>query len=429
MRISSSTIRMNNESLNKSIAVLHFPGFDEMKTIVEDFAIMAIRRKDHWYSFIALQLNLISAMVTEIQTLKSIKEMRNENDNKDAIDHYESATRTTLNALIQVANGIAYRFLDYNYSLYTMLQANKSSVHALLEEGFSEGLELAAKYNDRLGPGSQVLITDLNSVTNIGDIIVKTKDTFEVIEVKRGNSRGARISRQKERMKSLVEFINNEFGRVNGKPVNLMKLPSRHHRLNELEKMLLETETKGTAQKEMNDFLCVSCVDAEYLSRAEQLEQLNTLFKSIKEWEGDELTIIISSLDFRQNSGITVPLTVYPIDVRLIVDVLMGSKFFISSLKIDKLEQYILNQGWNVINTVKEGLSLEVIKENDFPLFILFDKDDPNKNVTFPIDFILSIMMELVDVQDYLKMLRDSTLQTNTHHWLPFYENEDEIWI
>ncbi|MBE0342922.1 hypothetical protein E4V51_20155 [Paenibacillus sp. 28ISP30-2] len=287
-----------------------------MKTIVEDFAIMALRRKDHWYSFITLQINLMTAMITEIQTLKSIKEMRDTNEEKEFLDFYESATRTTLNALIQVADGIAYRFIDYNYSLYTMLQANKSSVYALLEEGFSEGLELAAILNDRKGPGSQVLITDLNSVTNIGDIIVKTDDSFEIIEVKKGNSRGARISRQKERMKSLVDFHNTEYGQVSEKPVNMLKLPSRRHELKVLEEMLIETETEGTAIREINEFLCVCCVDAENLSKSQKSNEIIRLLGTLKEWEGEELTITISSWDTSQKTGTTVPFTVYPIEPR-----------------------------------------------------------------------------------------------------------------
>ncbi|ETT67659.1 hypothetical protein [Paenibacillus sp. FSL H8-457] len=428
MRISSKTVRMNKESLTTSIQNLYFPGFDEMKTIVEDFAIMALRRKDHWYSFITLQINLMTAMITEIQTLKSIKEMRDTNEEKEFLDFYESATRTTLNALIQVADGIAYRFIDYNYSLYTMLQANKSSVYALLEEGFSEGLELAAILNDRKGPGSQVLITDLNSVTNIGDIIVKTDDSFEIIEVKKGNSRGARISRQKERMKSLVDFHNNEYGQVNEKPVNMLKLPSRRHELKVLEEMLIETETEGTAIREINEFLCVCCVDAENLSKSQKSNEINILLGTLKEWEGEELTITISSLDYRQNTGTTVPFTVYPIETRLVVDLLMGSKFFISSLKIDKLEQYISSQGWDVINIIKEGVSIEVVKENNYPIFILLDKDDPSKNATFPVDFLLSIMMELIDVQNYLDMAKVSTSYGDTHHWIPFYEDEKNLW-
>lgn len=428
MRISSNTVRMNSESIKQSIGAIYFPGFDEMKIIVEDYAGMALRRKDHWYSFIDLQIQLIHAMVTELQTLKKIKTLAKEHNDNKPLEDYETITRTILNALTRVADGIAYRFLDYNYSLYTMLQANKSSVHALLEDGFSEGLELAALLNDRKGPGTQVLITDLNSVTNIGDVIVKTEDNFEILEVKKGNSRGARISRQKERMKSLVEFFNDEFGQVNGKPVNLLKLPCRSHKLNILEELLIESETNGTAMKVINDFLFIGCVDNELLSRTGNIDQINTLFKSMKEWEGDDLSITLSSLEYRQKSGITVPLTVYPIETRLIVDILMGSKFYVSTLNIDKLEQYIINKGLHVLNTIKEGVSFEKIIENDFPIFVLVDKDNPSKNSTFPIDFILSIMMELIDVDNYLDMMSVSTSNEGTHHWIPFYENEDSIW-
>ncbi|HDR7725423.1 hypothetical protein [Bacillus sp. CH_50] len=428
MRVTSNTIKISNESFKKSFKNTWFPGFSEMKTIVEDYAQMAIRRKDHWYSFMDLQILILQAMVKELQTLELLNVKKKTEEDLEFVQEYELITRTTLNALIQISNGIAFRFLDYNYSLMSLFQCNKTSVHAILEEGFQSTLELAANLTDLKGPSSQVLISDLNTITNIGDIIIKNEDEFEIVEVKKGRGRGARIRRQKERMESLTSFINESFGTVDNKEVEIVSLPPRKHRLIQLEDCLKESESKGVVEKKISDFLTIYGIDFEAIKEIDDHKTIEVLFKSINNRLNDPEYFSISSIEYRQLSGNGVPITVFPIDTKYIVDLLMGSKAYISVLNFEELERYIESKGWNAFNLVKEGVTSDQIEKNFYQIYILFDKENIEKNVSISIDTLTSIMMELMDVEEYLNSFRIMVAKDSNKNWIPFYEDESGIW-
>ncbi|HDR7871481.1 TPA: hypothetical protein QCY24_005259 [Bacillus wiedmannii] len=429
MRVTSNTIKVSNDSFKKVHRTIYFPGFSEMKTIVEDYAHMAIRRKDHWYTFTNLQLNILQAMANELQTLKMLNLEKEKGDNHEFVQDYELITRTNLNALIQISNGIAFRFLDYNYSLMALFQANKTSVHAILEDGFQSTLELAASLTDFKGPGTQVLISDLNDITNIGDIIVKKEDEFEIVEVKKGRGRGARIRRQKERMESLTKFINEQVGTVEEQEVKIIQLPPRKHRLRELELCLKEAEVNGVSKKKVTDFLTIYGIDFETINKFDDPKKIEGLFENVNKDLNNPNYLSISSIEYRQLSRGGVPLTVFPINIKYIVDLLMGSKAYISVLDIEELERFMTSKGWKVFNLLKEGATLEQIEKNFLHIYILFDKENPKKNVGVSIDMLTSIMMELIEVEEYLngfKLMIEK--DSNKNNWIPFYENESEIW-
>ncbi|MEH7291837.1 hypothetical protein V7134_15845 [Priestia megaterium] len=429
MRVTSTTMKISNESLKKNFKNMWFPNFNEMRTIVEDYANMALRRKDQWYSFNQLQMQLLISIQIELQTLDMLKERREKGEDPDLIESYEIMTRTTLNALIQIGNGIAFRFLDYNFTLLTLFQANKTSIHAILQEGFPATMELAAILTDHSGPNSQVLIADLNDLINIGDIIVKTDEDFEIIEVKKGRGRGARLRRQRERMESLTNFVNEQIGTIDEQEVEVMKFPSRSHKLKELEECLKEAESEGVSKRKINEFLTVYGIDFEFMSNQNSIDDVTDLFKVINEEIGKSNVLSLSSLEHRQFSGSSIPITAFPIDTKYIVDLLMGSKAYISVLDIDKLEEFMTSKGWIVFNLVKEGVSSEVLEENNLSIFMLFDKDNPQKNFSFPIDNIVSIMMELVDIESYLNCGRVAMAkEEKNNNFIPYFEGEEKIW-
>ena len=403
--------------------------------MVEDYATMALRRKDHRWSFVELQIHLTMSMIGELKTLQSLKEMKVAGDQEKDLHWMKQVAKTTMNALMQVADGIAYRFLDYNLAMCQILWGNKTSPYAILQKGFGNAIELACVMNDVGDWGTQVLLCDINSITNVGDFLLKTKDVFEIIEVKAGKkSRGSRITRQKDRMEEIVDFLNVEGGLIKGKKAELVRLSCRQHKLHDLEEAFRESEVRGTAFKQLNDYQTISCIDVGALKSGNHRERrfseaIDELAERSKSLWGNDRCIEISSLEHRQRAGITAPLTVYPIDTSIIVDVLMGSKIYISTINLDALIAHIESRGWDVLDLIEDEMSPEQREASDFSVFMLFRKENSNRNVTFPVDILISCATELIDVDCYLDFCERIVQQTpEKRHWIPFYENEEGIW-
>ena len=289
--------------------------------------------------------------------------------------------------------------------------------------------------NDYSEITTQVLLCDLNSITNIGDLLLKTKDAFEIIEVKSGKkARGARITRQKERIDEIVTFFNTEKGFFQNRNLEIVKLPPRKHKLHILNKTFKECRSKGIATKQLSDFHIISCIDTNEIpkdseNKNEFKEIINELNKNVKSIWSKDRVVEISSLYHRQYSGINVPITVFPLDSATIVGILMGSKIYISFINIDALKAYILSKGWDVFDITAHELNPEQYEKSGFSIFHLFKNDNLEKNVTFPIDILLSCAVELIEIDCYLEFFNCIVEQyKEASHWIPFYENEDKIW-
>ncbi|QWH66194.1 hypothetical protein EXW41_10415 [Bacillus wiedmannii] len=80
----------------------------------------------------------------------------------------------------------------------------------------------------------------------------------------------------------------------------------------------------------------------------------------------------------------------------------MGLKAYISVIDNGKLERFMNSKGWKVFNLIKEGATLAQIEKDFLHIYILFDKESSNKNVGVSLEMFTSIMMELVEVEEYL---------------------------
>ncbi|OAZ42735.1 hypothetical protein [Paenibacillus polymyxa] len=56
------------------------------------------------------------------------------------------------------------------------------------------------------------------------------------------------------------------------------------------------------------------------------------------------------------------------------------------------------SRGWEVIETTKI-LGIDELEKLDFPVFVLKSGNDPHQNFRFHIDFMVSCMMELIEMR------------------------------
>ncbi len=222
MRITSRLFKGTADDVVNASKIVWFPPLQENLVIVEDLAEMARRRKKLRYAFFDMEMYLAGTMRSELLSLQRWRGEAKAGNTTEERRLMEQFTRMTLNALEQVANGIAYRFFDYNHALVQSLWRQQSSPFNILSDGFLNSTDVASVLNDLPVYDRQILLSDLNALTNIGDLVVKDATDFEIIEVKASKkASGKKVSRQKAKMRELVDFLTGGRKEIDGMEIQL----------------------------------------------------------------------------------------------------------------------------------------------------------------------------------------------------------------
>lgn len=98
----------------------------------------------------------------------------------------------------------------------------------------------------------------------------------------------------------------------------------------------------------------------------------------------------------------TVPIPNYPFEPETVADLLLGGKAYFSFVSIPKLIKHLEADGWVVTDLVGATAPDELMHGPDHSIFYLARGDDESQNVTFPLDFLLSVALDLVELDTVL---------------------------
>lgn len=425
MRITSRTFKGSVSELQQTLRFGYFPGWRDMIQIARDYQRMAWERREHWWSHADLQVHLAMSLHVELQALRALKDGP-EADTENRFT--QQIVRSTINAYTQIADGMAHRFLGYRYGLCQILLENKTSPYAVTQEGFGHVMEVAALLHDHAGPDTQVLLCDLNTITNVGDIIIRSADGLEIIEVKRGKrARGARLKRQVARMDEFTSFVNSGEGHVNGLPAKLIALPPRRHELAMLEDAFVHASSNGFATIEPYPYQAVVCIDPSSIDAASIEEVFERILQNQRlRWETDDV-LEYSSLDARQAPGMVAPYTTMPLPPELVVDLLMGQRIFISTISIPALADWLIAKGFDVYDLRKVPRNTPGLPDGS--VMLVAPSQVPAKNFIVSIDMLLEMAGNLIGMESFLASGHVLMAASEEKaHWIPDYENESALW-
>jgi hypothetical protein len=425
MKVSSRVVRGPIEELVDRSSGIYLPSYDETRTVIADYQQMAVRRATHRWAFSDLQLHLLMSMQTEQIHIRNLHESIPVGEQRDLYETYVEFAKLPLLAMRRIADGMAFRFLNYDMALVQALNSNAVGVDDFSSAGMLHEVHFAAALTDYHHAGSQVLLCALSDLMNIGDVIIKTAESFEVVEVKKGKStRGARVSRQKERLEALAEFFGNQGGDIDGNPVQILRLPARRHRLADLEGALRKCKGASPVLLEISSFQTVWCCDLYSSPEVEwkvlrEAAERDATARFGKNW------VAIASYKQRNHVGITVPVTAFPFPADMIADLILGGLVYVSFVSPEALAAHIEKRGWHVLDVAEVSAQREVL---GFPVFHVFKADDPSKNYSFPVDFIIDCGVSLIDIDSVLVGLERST-EGDGRNWTFLYEDENSLWL
>ncbi len=423
MKVSSKIVRGPIDDLVDRSTGVFLPSYDEVKTVVADYQRMAVRRARHKWAFSDLQNHLLLSMQSEQVHLQALEKSRPADEHRELFEVYKEFAKLPLLALRRVADGMAFRFLNYDMALVQALKHNSVGLENLSSPGMLHELEYAASLAD-FQPGAQVLLCALSDLLNIGDVIVKTEESFEVVEVKKGKSaRGARVSRQKGRLEALADCFRNGGGDVDGIPMRLARMPCRRHRLAELEAALQKCKGASPVLLEISPFQTVWCFDV----LSDSGEDFGALLKAAEQdatARFGERWMAFKSFEQRNHVGVTPPVTVFPWSSDLIADVLLGGLVYVSFVSLEALAAHIEQRGWGVVDVLEASVERGV---PGFPVFHVFSPENVARNYSVPVDVLIDMGASMIDIDSVLVGSEQIT-ERDGANWTPVYEGECVLW-
>ena len=422
MKISTKFVTGPIDNLFHPELGFYLPSFEEEKELIVSFQELALRRKDKKYSFSCLQTQLFEAMLKEQKFLKTLKENPVNGLPEDRQTMLFEQASLPLYAMREIANGMGFRFMDYNLAMKQAIGGVSNGVDDLSSEGILHELDYFGMLSDVTPPEKQVFMCSLCDLVGTGDILTKDKEEFEVIEVKKGHPRGARITRQKEKLKALEDFFNSRKKTLEGHKLQLINLPYRRNYCSELNEAINTCLQNSISSFSISDYQLVYCIntrDSQNLSE----ERINDIYKEVEKTFGKRY-IDFLSVKYMHKTGLSVPFSVFPISPNNLAEILLEGVMFISFISLDSVEKHITDKGWKFVNTIKETAEKDLFTS---PIYIAVDKNNVEHNFTIPIDYLMDCGLNFIDLDC---MLDNSIYISNNYSGLftAYYEDEYKIW-
>lgn len=330
--------------------------------ILEDFLEISRKRRNNWTALARLQTHMLEELLVQEGAVRHyrtrLKKLEDtislttvvEPDFTGEVDFVKQELflyRMYANAVRAIGDGIAWRTLGYDRAV-TRLMSERETKQWLTSEGLVQELREWSSHFER-GTGLAIL----NALTNclaIGDVtVVRPDGSVEIIEVKSSNAKSGRKVRQKQKMSEVVTLLGRGEGQSENRDVQIEILDvTPETGLDQIEELLQVASQKGVAARKISNCLYAEAFDCRKIedpkSMYEQLQELRDAV--VGEWDrrGD-LVIDFSTLDALAFTPNCAPFAVYPFSARTCVDLLVGSKFYVTYLNHNAVGREFENRG------------------------------------------------------------------------------------
>jgi hypothetical protein len=421
------------------------------RDVVEDYLRISRIRMNNKLSMFKLQLQLISDIVNNYGHIEQYRKVQEEIEEKKAtgknlseqeqIDdrHIRSeiiGLEIINKALREVADGIVWRYFDYNRAILYLL-ADKQPIDPLvIDAGMIKTLHEFGEVF--LEPDDFAIINDITNFLRVGDITrIKKDKTIELIEVKSTKKRGRRITRQKERMAELVEFFNTGMGEYDGKKMIIRESRVKQRNfLKTLHDSILKARKKGYDSVLIGNHLILDIADAEKVNDFDaMLNYFDNKHRSVKDkWSKDKDLVFgnffINKLEYSRNYA---PFSIFPYGDDICTDVMMGRLHIHFQINLSDFMRLFEKNGWNIIDCIffKSEKELEKMRKEQIEniSWLLVEKEGVHIHIP-PVTFG-RIQFELIHPRTMLEDLEEilKTDPDKSHElFLTNYLDEKSVW-
>jgi hypothetical protein len=338
--------------------------------ILEDFLEISRKRRNNWTALARLQTHMLEELLVQEGAVKHyrarLKKLQGamnvgtvvESDPPSEAGFAKQELffyRMYANAVRAIGDGIAWRTLGYDRAV-TRLLSERETKQWVTSEGLVQELREWSSHFER-GTGLAIL----NALTNclaIGDVtVVRPDDSVEIIEVKSSNTKSGRTVRQKRKMSEVVTLLGKGEGQSENRDLQIEILDvTPETGLDQIEELLHIASQKGVAAKKISNCLYAEAFDCRTVDPKLMYEQLQQSRDAVVgEWDrrGD-FVVDFNTLDALAFTPNCAPFSIFPFGARVCVDLLVGSKFYVTYLNHNAVAREFENRGWIVEQTTEQ---------------------------------------------------------------------------
>ena len=270
----------------------------------------------------------------------------------DAVEHAMEVEEALLSLLRVIGDGIAWRAMGYDRAAFGILGTGARVGRLAADEGLDPEIEQIDHYS---GEGVFAIHNDLTGCLLHGDVTAIYPEWIEVVEVKRG--RVDPNSAQMVRLRDAIELINKRRHTFeDGTVRDIVDLPKPYKsRLGHLRGMLAAAREEGYAAKQLSR--CQWCAVASNRLGADQVAGVREAYErsmQALDWgrEGAQAFRYNSAFrrmrDRRQSFSSVAPISIYPLDVEDVADLMLGYFDVYTMLNTDILRSQFAERGIDV---------------------------------------------------------------------------------
>ena len=427
------------------------PTVSAWRDVIEDYLYISRKRINNKLSMFKLQFVILGDLVSNVKIIDSyksrledlkvdkekgkIEEEEYRNDEK-SIKSEIYAMKLINKALREIVDGIVWRYFNFNRALLYVL-ADKAPIEALRpNEGLITSLyEFSEVF---LKPDDFAVLNDITNFLRVGDVTQIKKDgSIEFIEVKSSKWGGSRITRQKQRMAELVEFFNTGLKEYDGGKLKILNSDIKQRNflkifLNSIRK----ARYRGYDSVLLGNNLMLEIADFRKVNGVNgMIEYFKSRHRSIQDkWKqkGDFVVpmYFIDKLDYSKNYT---PYSIFPFDVDICADILMGRLMIFSYLNYSEIIRVIEKAGWEIIDSplFRSKEEIEKLKGTEWEDIVFLRVRKSQLIVDIPPSWFGRLQFELLSPKVIIEDLEQTYRQGPTIDYdrsLVNYLDEQRIW-
>lgn len=426
----------------KLLEAVWSPEIRDWRDMIEDYIDISKKRLDNKLAMFHLQMNILTDLIASHDGIRGYKKfIKNPESAQEFLPKDEEIDDFHINywnkqlgvytilssALKEVGDGILWRALSYNRSLIYVMSANESSGLLNFDTGLNSELKGFMDVTNERNIKS-IVFHGITNFGKIGDVTcIDDNDRLSFLEIKSGeNVRGKqwkeRMERQNIRGDNLSMIANEKHGFLKDKNIVVREISGGPNlRLKDIRKSLFEADNNGISTKLLYNYLGIIIVDNSKLKDdkifKDALDQQMSLI-------GDEHCMFdSSSIDNMVFSHNRTPLSIYPMEPRLIADVLLGKKVIFYHFNIKKFTEELKKYKWEVIKSYYDDEELR--RENE--VFCILKKGA--LNVAIPLTIMPRVMYEGLDIKSILRVAEHGFKgEKKDSFFLWDFEEEKNVW-
>lgn len=416
--------------------------------LLEDLLFITKRRRNNSVALSRVQLWLLNEIFADETSVKGLKNLADSKGisldgggsppPEDGDARLEKAIANGLqfhrlrsNSIRQIGDGIAWRCFGYDRAVMRLLSQRPTKQQTFAEGTAHELQEWAKTFDSNQG------VAILNAITNvlaIGDVtVVKPDGSGEIVEVKSSGATSRRLTRQKRKMREVVELLNFGHGEIEDKEITIVRfdiLPEND--LNRLLELLDRASNEGWSAGRINTCCYTECMNTIAFKKSKvaiaNLKASRNAESATFLSKGDWVTEM-TSLDVLAFTPNCMPFSVFPFPAKRCVELMTGVTSYKSYFNISAFFRELGQEGWkfnrNAARVVAESEGLAT------PADTIGEVEKDGTRISIPPGHVTKMQMEMLRPSVIIRELEE-TRKLGPYagpKWnFVLYGREAEIW-